>query len=187
MKRIRRAERIKQQNDKSNQGGKKIKITVDNNWKVLSWRKEKSLLLIKETKLGDGGIICKLKYTEDDPLCEGWCIKQCNIFTVSGFLTGHYLAPTWKVLTTFFICFRSKDNFLVSKWSHTSPIYTYRPLLCFLFFSLFLFVCWLVSLEFFNYRKNLQQDLHRDLLLLRRLIKMANESPRNNFLLILSK
>lgn len=56
-------------------GKKKIKITADNNWKILSWRKEKSLLLIKETKLDDGGIICKLKYTEDDPLCERWCIN----------------------------------------------------------------------------------------------------------------
>lgn len=130
---------------RSNRWGGKLKITVDSNWEILSWRKEKSLLLIKATKLGDGGVICKLKHTKDDPLCEGCCINQCNIFTASGFLSGHYLTPTWKILTVFFICLRSKDNFLVSRWSHTSPIYTKRSLLWFFLLFPFLFVCWLAD------------------------------------------
>lgn len=57
-----------------NEEEKRIKAVVDNSWEILSWRKEKSLLLIKEKELGDGGIICKLKHTKDDPLCEGCCI-----------------------------------------------------------------------------------------------------------------
>lgn len=155
-------------------GGKRFKVVVDNSWEILSWRKEKSLLFIKEKELGDGGIICKLKHTKDDPLSEGCGINQRNIFTVSGFLSGHYLTPTWKILTIFFICLRSKDNFLVSRWSHTSYIYTQRSLLCFFFFSLFcLFVGWLVS-SFLITGKTFSKIFTEDHLLLRKLIKMVN-------------
>lgn len=56
-------------------GKKKLKLQLIITGRFSAGERKKSLLLIKETKLGDGGIICKLKYTEDDPLCEGWCIK----------------------------------------------------------------------------------------------------------------